>query len=247
MPHLGLLMHITSPRRWRWTNVLQDFMFYNPKLGHLFVLLLVLSRCISFTEFQAPAEAEFHFEAFSCKMMKQLQTPRMNRERIWHKIDIYCQSPGNVWGDTFQAHPFSCKTGLLLFFYSEGFLWLFNGEQEHIKLDSQRRAHLSLVIGPTQHKESSACLDENVDGWDVMHAKGIRQRSGVLDVLIAERSALCLAVSVIKGFNFALRPFASSFLRWATEVLQSPLNHHSPFAQYIWITGKKITTPALTF
>lgn len=50
------------------------------------------------------------------------------------------------------------------------------GEKQLIKLDSLRRTHLSLVIGSTQHKESSVCLDENVDGLDVMRAKGMLRR-----------------------------------------------------------------------
>lgn len=57
-------------------------------------------------------------------------------------------------------------------------------EQQLIKLDSLRRAHLSLVIGSAQHKESSVCLDGNVDGRDTMRAKRtLRQRGCVLDVL----------------------------------------------------------------
>ena len=121
-------------------------------------------------------------------------------------------------------------------------------EQQLIKLDCLRRAHLSLVIGSAQQKESSVCLDENVDGRDVMRAKGtLRQRGCVLDVLRLSvlHQGLWGVLSVTEGFNFPLPPFASSFIYGATEVLQSPLNHHSPFAQYIWITGNKITTPAL--
>lgn len=50
-----------------------------------------------------------------------------------------------------------------------------------IKLDSLRRTHLSLVIGSAWHKESSVCLDENVDGLDVACAKGtLRQRAASL-------------------------------------------------------------------
>lgn len=111
-----------------------------------------------------------------------------------------------------------------------------------------RRAHLSVVIGSARHKESSVCLDENVDGRDVMRAKGtLRHRGCVLDVLrlSVPHQGLWGVLSVTKDFNFPLPPFASSFICRAAEVLQSPLNHHSPFAQYIWITRNKITTPAL--
>lgn len=75
----------------------------------------------------------------------------------------------------------------------------------------------------------------------------LRQRGCVLDVLRLSvlHQGLWGVLSVTKGFNFPLPPFASSFICRATEVLQSLLNHHSPFAQYIWITGNKITTPAL--
>lgn len=81
-----------------------------------------------------------------------------------------------------------------------------------------------------------------------MHAKGmLRQRGCVLDVLRLSvlHQGLWGVLSVTKGFNFPLLPFASSFICRATEVLHSPLNHHSPLARYIWITGNKITTPAL--
>lgn len=42
-------------------------------------------------------------------------------------------------------------------------------------------SHLSLVVGSAWHKESSVCLDENVDGLDVARAKGtLRQRAASL-------------------------------------------------------------------
>lgn len=66
-------------------------------------------------------------------------------------------------------------------------------------------------------------------GWSVLH-QGLR---GVL--------------SVTEGFNFppSDRHLHLHSSAGPTEVQQSPLNHRSPFAQYIWITGNKITTPAL--
>lgn len=85
--------------------------------------------CISFTEHckWAPDRANAHFKSFSCKGMKQSQTSWMNRERIWHEIDIHSQGEANVLGYGLQAHPFSCKIGLFLrLFYSGGFFGLFN-------------------------------------------------------------------------------------------------------------------------
>lgn len=186
--------------------------------------------------------------------MKQSQTSWMSRERIWHEIDIYSQGEANVLGYGLQAHPFSCKIGLflliLLFFtpvVSLGYLIVCRASSLSTWI-LPRRAHLSVVIGSARHKESSVCLDENVDGRDVMRAKGtLRHRGCVLDVLrlSVPHQGLWGVLSVTKDFNFPLPPFASSFICRAAEVLQSPLNHHSPFAQYIWITRNKITTPAL--
>lgn len=213
-------------------------------------------RCISFTEHckWAPDWANVHFKSFSCKGMKQSQTSWMNRERIWHEIDIYSQGEANVLRYGLQAHPFSCKIGLflllLLFFtpvVSLGYL-IVCGASSLSTWILPRRAHLSVVIGSARHKESSVCLDENVDGRDVMRAKGtLRHRGCVLDVLrlSVPHQGLWGVLSVTKDFNFPLPPFASSFICRAAEVLQSPLNHHSPFAQYIWITRNNITTPAL--
>ena len=107
-------------------------------------------------------------------------------------------------------------------------------------MDSLRRTHLSVVVGSAQHMESSVSVDENVDGLDVMRAKGaLRQWGRVLDVLrlSSVHQGLWGVLSVIKGFNFPIPPFASSFICRATEVPQSPLNHRSLLAQYIWITG----------
>lgn len=72
-----------------------------------------------------------------------------------------------------QPHPFSCKIELFFYIPLVSLLYLIL-----IKVDSPRRAHLSLVIGSSQHKDSSVCLDENVDGRRCDAGRGDAQTDG---------------------------------------------------------------------
>lgn len=75
-----------------------------------------------------------------------------------------------------------------------------------------RGGHICLLsLAQARHKESSVCLDENVDGRDVMHAKGtLRRRGCVLDVLRRSvlhwgASGVCLVS--LKALTPPLPPF----------------------------------------